>query len=66
MKYDSWVTISEIIPPIGEKRFAANAQIHEIGKGKIEHGLGEVWSETKDEAEKKMQEKIDTWLKQNP
>lgn len=47
---------------IGENKFFAIAQICEIGKGKINHDLGEVWGKNKNEAEKKMLKKIEVWL----
>lgn len=62
MKYDYWAVVQELIPPIGENKFFAIAQICEIGKGKINHDLGEVWGETRDEAEKKMLKKIEVWI----
>ena len=65
MKYDHWVRVDEIIPPLGENRFAAKAEIHEIGKGRVEHNLGEVWGKTREEATQKMSEKISQWLKAN-
>ncbi|MBI2612808.1 hypothetical protein HYW59_03310 [Candidatus Kaiserbacteria bacterium] len=62
MKHDHWVNIEEIKPPMGELKFAAKATIHEIGKGEVDHGLGEVWGKTREEATQKMNEKIKQWL----
>lgn len=65
IKYDTWVKVKELIPPLGENKFSATAEIHEIGGGKIEHGLGEVWGETREEANSKMKEKIRQWVQVN-
>lgn len=63
MKYDYWIEVKSIIPPLGNKKFYAIARIHEISKGKVDNDLGEVWGETKNEAEKKMRRKVEEWLK---
>ena len=65
MKYDHWIKIEEVKPPMGKLKFAAKAVINEIGKGEIDHGLGEVWGETREEATKKMGEKIKQWTEKN-
>ena len=65
MEYDHWVRIDEIKPPMGENRFAAKAEIHAIGKGSVEHNLGEVWGKTREEATHKMNEEIKQWLEKN-
>ena len=64
MKYDTWVTVRELVPPLGENKFYAIANIHEIGKGPVDHDLGEVWGKTWAEAENKMRGKIAKWLEQ--
>ena len=65
MKYDYWVKTKEISPSLGENKYAAVAEIHEIGKGAVQHNLGETWGKTKGEAEEKMNKKIKIWLEQN-
>ena len=65
MKYDYWVKVQELIPPLGENRFFAIAEIHEIGKGKADYDLGEVWGKTREEAEEKMNKKIIEWVNNN-
>lgn len=64
-KYDSFVKVRELKPPLGENKFYAHAEIHEIGKGKVEHGIGERWGKTKEEASNKMNEEIEQWIKVN-
>lgn len=64
MKYDSWVDVNEI-RPIGEIKYAAVARIREIGKNDVQHGLGESWGKTSDEARRKMQARLDGWLAAN-
>jgi hypothetical protein len=65
IKYEYWVRVNEIIPPLGMKKFAATVEIHEIGKGKIEHNLGEVWGETREEAHDKMETIARQWVQVN-
>jgi hypothetical protein len=62
MKYDTWVTMEEI-RPIGEIKYAAHAHIR--GKGDVQHGLGESWGRTREEAESKMNVRIQEWLEAN-
>jgi hypothetical protein len=64
MKYDTWVTMEEI-RPIGEIKYAAHAHIRDIGKGDVQHGLGESWGRTREEAESKMNVRIQEWLEAN-
>ncbi|MDO8609080.1 MAG: hypothetical protein Q7R95_00895 [bacterium] len=66
MKHDWWIEVQQLIPPIGGiYKYFSIAEIYEIGKGKINHNLGEVHGKTKEEAEKKMREKVEKWLKEN-
>ena len=64
-KYDYWVKTNELIPPLGEKKFSATAEIHEIGGEKVDHGLGEVWGETREEAQNKMKRIAEQWVQVN-
>jgi len=65
MKYDHWVKVNELRPPLGANKFSATAEIHEIGKGKVEHNLGEVWGKTREEVTDNMKEKIKQWVQVN-
>ncbi len=64
-KYDFWVKVNEITPPFGENKFSATVEMHEIGVGKVEHGLGEVWGKTREEAHGKMQTIARQWVQVN-
>lgn len=64
-KYDYWVKVDEIKPPLGNNNFAATAVIHEIGGNDIEHGLGEVWGKTREEAQQKMLTIVRQWIQVN-
>lgn len=64
-KYDHWVKVNELVPPLGRNKFFATAEIHEIGGIKVDHSLGEVWGKTREEAYNKMQEMIRQWIQVN-
>ena len=63
MKYDHWIVTNKIIPPLTSNKFSAKAKIFEVGKGEVNHGLGEVWGKTESEANAKMGVLIEEWLK---
>lgn len=65
IKYDSWVKVNDLTPPLGENSFSATAEIHEIRGESVAHGLGEVWGKTREEVYRKMQEKIRQWIQVN-
>jgi hypothetical protein len=64
-KYDYWVVVDELIPPLGENNFFAKAEIHEIGKGKADHNLGEIYGKTREEAHAKMDTMARQWIQVN-
>ena len=64
-KYDYWVSVNEMIPPLGENRFFAKVEIHETGNGKVEHNLGEVYGKTREEAHDKMHTLARQWIQVN-
>ncbi len=64
-KYDYWVKIRDIRPPLNGNEFAATAEIHEIGNGPVEHNLGEQWGNTREEADGKMRNIIQQWIQVN-
>lgn len=64
-KYDYFVKVRELRPPLGENKFYALAEIYEIGKSNVEHGIGERWGKTKEEASSKMDEDIKQWIQLN-
>jgi hypothetical protein len=45
--------------------YIAKAHIHECGKGEVLIDLGESWGYSKEEAQQKMQSKLDEWLHAN-
>ncbi len=68
MRYDHNIIVRNLIPPLGENKYVATADIREIGsaaKRSIEHGLFETWGKTKEEADRKMNEKVNKWLEEN-
>lgn len=65
LKYDYWVKTKELTPSLGKNKFSATAEIHEIGGDKVEHNLGEVWGETREEVNSKMKTKIEQWIQVN-
>ena len=65
-KYDYWVNIEEIKPPLpGGGNFSAKAKIHEIGGDEVQHGLGEIWGKTREEVHGRMNELIRQWVQVN-
>lgn len=69
-RYEYSIKVQELIPPIGNlyRYFAIVAYMYEIGSGsdlKISVDFGEVHGETKEDAEKRMKEKVEEWIKLN-
>lgn len=65
LKYDYWVKVNEVSPPLGENKFSATAEIQEIGGEKVDHGIGERWGKTREEAYSKMKDIIEQWVHVN-
>jgi len=61
-KYEYYIDSRELLPPIGNRYYyVTKVQSMYCNDAKIEDDFGETWGRDKEEAEEKMEKKIQKW-----